>query len=332
MSEQVPTTTPAAAPSAPAATVPAPADKPAGLVNMDRAFFESKLKAFRSATAAPEAAPEAPAASEPAAAPAPAAETPAPAPAAPAAAEPPPARSAADELPKFMERLAGAESERDTLNKRVSELAPKAEQADKLLQAVKADPIKFLLDQGLTREAVQDFLLNGPKQVDPALAAAQAKADEAAAKVAAFERAQAEQAAAANVAAFKQREVAPHLDESKFPLLHAVNGKDAVEAVYNLMNAAHQRGESLSAAQAAATIEGNLTGIWERLAAAKKPAPAPVATPVAAAPAAPATRQQRPQLTNAPAGSEAEPYAMPDMEARQQRAIEMMKRIRESRA
>lgn len=310
---------PAAAEAAPAA--PAAPESTSGTPDyaqpMGVDFFQAKLAAFRSAVGA-----EAPAASE---TPAQAAEVVTPPPAAAAAPEgaQTPQPAAAEQPSLFLERLAAAEKARDEANARLADLAPKADKSDQLLAALKADPVRFLLDNGLSHEQVQDFLINGPKKVDPAIEQALKDAAEVKSKLEARERADAEAQATQQIAAFKQSQIAPHVTEAAFPLLTAVHGNDAIDAVYNVMNWHHQRGESVSAAQAAAKLEGNLSGVYDRMVAKRQPPQKPAEV------VPPAPKQKLRALTNQPgfAGSEAEPAPALDDSQRFNNALELMKRL-----
>jgi hypothetical protein len=324
-STQAPAATPVAAvePSTPAA-----AEVPAFAQTLDHSHFAAKLSAFRSATAAPAADPAAASASE-TPAPAPAATTPAPAStSSPEGAQAP--QQAPGETPtQFLERLARTENERDSLAKQIAELSPKAKSATEIEAALAADPIKFLVDRGVTQEALRDFLLNGPKKPDPALVAAETAAKQALEKAQALEAAAQEREVAANVAAYKAREVAPVVVAEKYPLLLAVHGATAVEQVYALMNNAYQAGQNVSAEQAAAHLEGMLAGLQTRMSGGTKPAPAAAVAP----PAAP--KQALRDLTNGSSGAEisAPPtghYDPSQDDARIARAAELMRRRREA--
>lgn len=305
---QAPATVPApAAPVAPDATPAAPSLGASITVEA----FAAKL-AERAAAAAP-AASELPAVVTPGT---PAAPEVVATPAAPQAAEP-------AKFEGFVSELRKIEGERDTAHATIRELKVQAEKAAQLEAALAVDPIKFLLDRGVTNESLQDFLLNGAKKPDPAATLAA----ETAAKVAKFEAAEAEREAAKNVAAFKATSVVPHLSETTHPLLHAMHGADTAEVVYNLMNHEFQQGNNVSAEQAAAKLEGGLAGLVEKLMKAK-----PAAAPVVAAPAAKPVAKAPAVLTNTPAGSDAEPYEVPSMEARIERATAVLKQRLAARA
>ena len=194
-----------------------------------------------------------------------------------------------------------AAQEREAEVARLKERAAFADQYEKDLAEFREDPERLFTKVKWDRQTIEDYIANGPRKVDTVAAAAERRTQELEARLARFEKAEAERETANRREQFKAdlpRQLAGK--EDQYPYTHAFYDKPAelADALFGVMAEAYRtQNREMTADETAAVLESTLASHFERLNRTRSKAPAGQ-TPNSPAPVGTPKPAPTPTLTN----------------------------------
>jgi hypothetical protein len=211
----------------------------------------------------------------------------------------PPADTSEDaKLAKIFNRISRLEDERnqataavqarDAELAKLKERAAYADQYEKDLSEFREDPERFFTKIKWDRQTIEDYIANGPRKVDTAVAATERRTQELEARLAKFEKAEAERELAGRREQYKA--ALPNQltgREDQYPHLFAFYDKPAelADALFGVMSEAYRtQNREMSADETAAVLESTLASHAERLNRTRSKSPAGTQSPNPPAP------------------------------------------------
>jgi len=227
----------------------------------------------------------------------------------------PPAESAEDaKLAKIFNRISRLEDERNQATRavqereaevaRLKERAAYADQYEKDLAEFREDPERFFTKIKWDRQTIEDYIAHGPRKVDTAVAATERRTQELEARLAKFEKAEAERELANRREQYKAALPAQLAGkEDQYPHVFAFYDKphELAEALFGVMSEAYRgQNREMTPDETAAVLESTLASHAERLNRTRSKSPAGTNPPNPPAPVGGPKPAPTPTLTNNP--------------------------------